>query len=129
MNGPTCCAVIIGALILASCGSDNGSTESETETCADPCDVVSYQRGFSVQSVSCMGDLLDSDVSLDNFGRTTYLKLFYANGSIEIDNVNYNNLGQPLSYSVVRRWNSDVLRRDVVLSYDNLNQLENVTCS
>jgi hypothetical protein len=76
-----------------------------------------------------MGDLLDSDVSLDNFGRTTYLKLFYANGSIEIDNVNYNNLGQPLSYSVVRRWNSDVLRRDVVLSYDNLNQLENVTCS
>ncbi len=129
MNGRTCCVIITGALILASCGSDNGSTNPGTETCADPCDVVSYQSGFSVQDASCMGDFVDSDVSLDQFGRTIYWKLFFENGSIEISNVTYNNLGQPLSYSVVRRRNSDVLRRDVVLSYDASHQLEDITCN
>lgn len=97
--------------------------------CGEPCDIVSFNFGFSVQDVACMGASIDSDVTFDQFGRATRFKVIYQNGSVEILSVQYNNLGQALSYTIEVLWQTEILRRQVQLEYDQNNQLKNVTCS
>ncbi len=120
---------IIVAFLSVACGSDKEEGTAPEDICSDPCDVVSFQGGINITFDDCMGARLDSEDDRDQFGRPIRVLVTFENGSIEIDDVVYNNLGQPLSFTAVRRHNSDVLTRDFEFTYNSSNQLERIDCT
>ncbi|MBN1185798.1 MAG: hypothetical protein JXB49_26185 [Bacteroidales bacterium] len=115
-------------LLILTLGFLNSSCkkEKEKEFCEDPCNIVSYNYGsWEAKSVSCMGTLNRSSCEeRDYFGRCTEITFTYERGSIHIEVTNFNNNGQPISFKLTVKWDSETYIRTVRdVSYLNGEQV------